>query len=250
MAYRLPAKLGKAPVVEVTFEVRFSPAKESTGDVLIGLLYSKFPDYQKVETLPVAAVPRDVRDNDPNLRYLASHRLSTGAKSINVGDRVVVVSDGGPYQGWRDFLPHIAKVLDVVRQTGLAQTVERYSLKFVNVLPPRDGKQLEQINGRFEIAGRLAPEQGFRFRTEIVSGNFTTIIELIPNARTTSQTESREGLLVLVDTIRMLSVEDIWDNSIPRLDELHELLKSAFFELLTVETINSLDPVWEHHDLH
>lgn len=54
---KLPEKLRKQPVVEAIFELRFAPAKESVGDILVGMIYSKFPAYEKIEPLPIASVP-------------------------------------------------------------------------------------------------------------------------------------------------------------------------------------------------
>jgi uncharacterized protein (TIGR04255 family) len=241
-----PAKLSIIPILEAVFEVRFSPVTEGAGDVLVGLLYSGFPAYSKVIALPAAAIPRDARDRDPNLRYLPSHQLAGEKKRIQIGDRVVSLSVGAPYEGWKAFRSEILTLIAAVKATNLVGSVERYSLKYVNLIEAEAGKQLSLINGKFEVAGAPASEQGFRFRTELVSDGFTSIIEIFPSAvvQITAPAHSKSGILVQVDVIRMSSPEDIWQDAEPRLDELHQRVKTLFFSILTKDTIDSLGPIW------
>lgn len=246
MEEKAPAKLTTIPILEAIFEVRFSPVTEGAGDVLVGLLYSGFPDYSKVIALPAAAIPREARDRDPNLRYQPSHQLAGEKNRIQIGDRVVSLSEGAPYGGWGTLRSQILTLIAAVKATKLVGGVERYSLKYVNLIEAEVGKQLSRINGKFEVAGAPASEQGFRFRTELVSDGFTSIVEIIPGAvvQIAAPASSKSGILVQVDVVRMSSVEDIWQDAQPRLEELHRKAKTLFFSILTKDTIDSLGPTW------
>jgi uncharacterized protein (TIGR04255 family) len=242
----LPEKLGRAPIVEATFELRFQPAKESAADLLVGMLYSdpSLPAYrQRVRTLPVANVPRSIRDSDPNLKYLASHQLSGDGRHLMIGDRVLGVSKTH-YEGWAELQASVKVLLQAARRTDLIGAIERYSLKALNILPVAAGEALDALNGKFEIAGRKATEQGFHFRTEFVTGRLTTIVELATNAKVTVDGQLKSGLLIALDTIRGSDAAEIWTDTDGCLREAHDELKGLFFSLLTKNIIEALEPSW------
>jgi uncharacterized protein (TIGR04255 family) len=250
MSAKLPEKLKHPPVVEAIFELRFAPAKESVGDILVGILYSQFGGFQKIEPLPLATVPREVRDKNPNLQYLASHRLAGDGKHIIVGDRVVGFGYSPTYQGWTRFREEIVCLLTAVRKTDLVTTAERYSLKYINLLAATPQEQLSLLNARFELAGQPLSHEGFRFRTERHDDGIITIVELITGARVQLPDDNREGLLLTVDTICGESPNKVLDEPYRYLDQLHLSAKATFFGLLTDDTMNVLGPEWENESLH
>lgn len=86
----MPAKLKLPPLRETFFEVQFEPVIPTAGDILPGLLYAQMKaEYPQVMPLPMATVPRKVRQQNPELHYQASHRLQGASSSILIGDRVV-----------------------------------------------------------------------------------------------------------------------------------------------------------------
>jgi uncharacterized protein (TIGR04255 family) len=248
----LPKKLGKPPLVEAIFEIRFEPARGSAGDLLPGLLYAQLGgSYGQIQPLPLSNVPLQIRDADPNLKYAPSRQLVGGNnRRILVGDRVTSISQHRPYGGWTDFRGHIIQLIDVLKSTNLIQTVERYSLKGVNVIPAGSGAQLGALDAKFEIAGLAAPEKGFRFRTEIETGPFLTIVEVATNATVRfPSNDAASGLLLSVDTLATKSAtSDLWSNRANRVDEIHDCLKRQFFSLLTDEALTALEPVWPSNE--
>jgi uncharacterized protein (TIGR04255 family) len=252
MVAKLPQRLKKAPVVEAVFELRFAPVKESAGDVLVGLLYSAFQNFQTIEPLPLSSIPREAREKDDHLRYLASHRLTGDGRHLIVGDRVVGLAYSPVYKGWTSFQGEIRELLAAVHETKLIQNPERISIKFVNIVPALPDKQLSILNARFEIANQMAPERGFRFRTEVASGEYITIIEIVTNTAANLPEGVRSGLLLNVDTLRTAAIQDIWKTPAEYLDQLHAIVRQVFFSLLTTEALNDLGPEWEEQkdDLH
>src|SRR2546425_13149382 len=90
MTESLPKLLKKCPLHEVYFQLRFTPMKPDAGELLPGLLYTALKEYYSdVLSLPLANVPRDFRKQNPHLLYQPSHRLSSGAHSVHVGDQMV-----------------------------------------------------------------------------------------------------------------------------------------------------------------
>ena len=65
---KLPLKLGKEPLIEALFEMRFK-ATAPVSNILPGLLFTKFKGEKKIEKLPAAQLPEELRKVDPSLHY-------------------------------------------------------------------------------------------------------------------------------------------------------------------------------------
>src|SRR5438093_10100772 len=132
MSLQMPQKLSVEPLRETIFEVRFEPATPAAGDLLPGLLYSAMKsDYPEVLPLPMASVPRVMREKNPDLHYQPSHRLQGKSTSVQVGDRVVSLITT-EYPGWNRFKEKLEALIELVRGTGLAKHVDRFALRYVN----------------------------------------------------------------------------------------------------------------------
>ncbi len=239
---RLPEKLRKPPVVECIFEVRFVPSKEGAGELLIGLLYSKLGEFERIEALPAANIPHVARDNDPNLRYLYTRQLVRQSTRTLVGDRSAAFSQVGEYGGWGYFRSECIRLLNALSETKLLASAERYSLKFLNVIEIPDSS-LAPLDARFELGGSPVVDAfGFRFRTESNSGPFTTVIEIVSGSVTLPGGSSKSGLIASIDSIRMREGADIWNDPGSKLDEVHNVVKEIFFKLLKPETLAKLEP--------
>jgi uncharacterized protein (TIGR04255 family) len=240
--------------VEAIFEARFTAKHDAAGDLLPGLLFAKLgSEYPKLEPTALASVPRQARAQDENLRYMASQQFSAETRKILVGDRAVVISQRVPYEGWNKFSTHIMNLMSILNGTNLIQTVERYSIKAINLLPEPEEKQLGLLNARFEIEGSRSPAKGFRFRTEVTAGDILMIIDIVTNAVVNIPGRNPiMGLLVSVDGLAVpKDTSEFWTTLKTRIDDLHKIVKRQFFGLLTDDAINELQPIWaESNELH
>ena len=132
LSMKLPSKLGKEPLVTVLFEIRFT-AKLALSNILPGILFSKL-GCENIEPTPHAQIPEQIRRADPNLKYLPLVALKWQRYQVLVGDSSVVLSCDIPYLGWTDFRTHILSLINELEQTKLISEVERYSLKYVDVI--------------------------------------------------------------------------------------------------------------------
>lgn len=239
-------QLKKPPLIEAIFEVRFAPKKPATGDLLPGLLYPKLGEYYtNSQPLPLANVPRQIRDSDPNLRYRALHQLTGTTRQLHVGDRVVSINQKYPYEGWHVFRENIQELIGTLQAINMVEKVERYSLKYVNVISVPENHQISSLNTRFELASQAVPEKGFQFRTEFESAPWVSIVQIVTNASVKTKLEgTRRGLLVEVDTIRMKEPEALFSDVPNCLEDAHDNIKELFVSLLTPETLRNLEPVW------
>jgi uncharacterized protein (TIGR04255 family) len=247
MTLRLPKKLSNSPLRETIFEMRFEPAMAAAGDILPGLLYSFLKsDYPEVVPLPLASVPRSIREKTPELLYQHSHSLRGSTSSVQLGDRVLAFHVM-EYPGWITFKSKIESLVKAMQETGLVKHVERFSFKYVNLIEASASEsQLALMNLRVELVGLAPVERGFQLRVEHEEGKCTTITQVIPNATAKLVSSGKEvvGLLVDVDTIRSDPGHEFWTAPGTFLDEAHAVAKVRFFSLLTESALKRLEPVW------
>src|SRR4030067_624515 len=236
----LPKKLKKEPLIDAVFEVRFTSAFPA-GSVLPGLLFGKLDGDKKIEQL-LSQIPQVMRDADPNLRFAPLSRLDWGQFYINVGDRIVAVGFKHPYPGWNSFKPAIIKVMDVLKEAKVIKSVERYSLKYIDLLPATGlREQVSFVNFDVTLAGHKLEDEAFQIRLEIPRDGFIHAVQVVSSATATLHTgETRQGLIVDVDTIANQQgegFEDLLTGFSDKLDAIHHANKKVFFDCLKPQTI-------------
>ncbi len=244
----IPVRLKKEPLLEAIWEIRFSGTQSPVADLLPGMLFKSFPDkYGEVSKLPVADIPAPVVEHDPNLRYVPKIRLEGADQTVQVGDRVVSLSCRRPYPGWATFSADIRKLAQAVQETGLVDRLERFSLKYIDLIDLEKPVGLAHLNlslniGEYELAAK--PVQ---LRTEIKENDLIHIIQIISPAEVgLPGMEGRlKGVLVDIDSIRPMADGESWDVLYQRLDEVHMSCKEMFFSILRPETVEALEPEYE-----
>ena len=129
----LPKQLEHEPLVDAVFEVRLNGVPP-LADILPGFLLHDFGKEAKVVRLPAADLPFPMRQDDPNLQFMPIQRVEISGFSILLGDRNVIVSCRLPYPKWPNFKPVILDVMSRVAKIGLPGSIERYSVKNVNLI--------------------------------------------------------------------------------------------------------------------
>jgi uncharacterized protein (TIGR04255 family) len=241
----LPLRLGKQPLLESLFEVRFNTPTIPVADLLPGVIFSSLGQhYKSTEILPLASLPKELRANEPNLQFAATQRISGPEAVIFFGDNVIGLSKSLPYRGWPDFRERIFAFVDVVQQSGLITEISRYSLKAVNVIQSTETRQLDHLAIEVSLAGSQAMDNGFHLRTELNDANILRIVEITPNTTMkTSHNSLHSGLRVVIDCIRPCSPSgNCWTDLKIGLDALHDEQKRLFFKLLTPNTLAALEP--------
>ena len=233
-------------MVDAIFEVRFEPAKAGTGQLLPGLIFAKLGTrYPRSEATPVASIPPQIREQEPSLRYQFHYRISGTSATISVGDRSASVTASPPYQGWEFFRPRIDEFLAVLRESALVKRLERFSLKFVNILDVPEDSQLSLLNLDVRLGGITAPDDGFHLRTELRDAHLIRIVEITPKTTAKlSSGESRSGLLLSIDCIKATSSGNLDELTPEAIEQVHQELKEVFFGLITPTTLSALDPTY------
>lgn len=249
MAPRLPIKLKKEPLIDAIFEVRFS-ASASAANILPGFFFSRLKGNKGIERLPTAELPKPIRDNDSNLRYAPLVRIQLDNFIVSVGDSSLVVGCKLPYPGWSEFKPKILEILRLVGEIGIVQVVQRFSMKYIDLIPSDDiRKQVSMIRSSVTIGDHTLEKESFSLRMEIHRDKTFHIVSVVSSAVAVLQNGSqRNGIIVDIDTIEDGHNQgfNAWLGQVEsKLDAMHLANKEMFFECLRPETIAELEPVYE-----
>ena len=248
MPTTLPIKLKKEPLIDAIFEVRFS-SSASVSDILPGILYSKLGCEDKIERLPIANLPKAVRDADPKLEFAPLVRLHWEKFFIAIGERSLVISCKLPYPGWASFKQAILKILDIVKDIKIIKNVQRYSVKYIDLIPSNNlQEQVSMISASIVVGGHSVKKESFSLRIEILQEELIHIVSIITSAVAKIYDGTKKnGIVVDIDTIANVKDQDFrqWVKQLPdNLDKIHIANKEMFFKCLKSKTIDSLEPVY------
>lgn len=250
----LPKKLKKEPLVDALFEVRFLPTNAAVSSILPGLLLSSlttsWQEALQIERLQASEFPILVRNADPFLKYQPLLKLSGERFMLLVGDWSLTVGCKLPYAGWTEFKPKIIEVMDVLKGSNLVKELERYSMKYVDIVEAKTlAEQVERANMEIRIGSHKLVAEPFAVRIDIKRDEFTNLIHVAGQAQVTlTDGKVRSGLLIDVDTVVNHRTTDFAQFSLElpeRLERIHTENKTRVFECLTPETIEYLEPVYD-----
>ena len=231
MATSLPTKLKNEPLIDAIFEVRFVGSMPASV-VLPGIFFSKLTGQKIIEQLPIAQIPKALRDADQNLKFAAISRIDWDAFFINVGDFSLSVSCKYPYPGWSKFRDAIIGVVEILNGSGIVEKVERYSLKYIDLFPvSNDREKVSMLNMKVSIADHELKEEPFQMRIEIPKDGLIHAIQMVSSANAVLHNGvTKEGLVVDVDTLAVLdgiSMQTLLDQFPTKLDSIHSVNKAS-----------------------
>lgn len=243
-----PTRLGQDTILEAVFEVRFSSTQDAAGDLFPGLFKAEFGSrFESVTRLPAADLPRSLLASDKNLIYTPLHVLRGKDELLQVGHQVVTYGAEQPYIGWAKFKPKIEGIIAALRRTGLVNQVERFSLKYVNLIPENLAEpQLQAVNIKIQTGNFRFQENGFMLRMEAEIDAHACIVTVRPKAKflIVSSSETLSGLLLDIDIICQKPPSNFWDDFSNLIENTHNIEKTIFFDLLAADVLTKLKPEW------
>ena len=249
---KLPIKLGKEPLIDAVFQLRFSSIAPAS-NILPGALYAQLGQGGQgisVQKLPLAHVPEAIRRADPNLQFSPVIKLEWQQYWLLIGDGSIAVSCKLPYPGWSSFRAAVAQVVKEVAKVGIVKTIDRYSLKYVDIVPASDvQRQVDGLNWQVRVGNHALKAEIAGVRVEIPRGSYRHIVSIQTGG--VAEIPGRppiEGVIVDVDSICKVSETELskFMADMPaNLDDIHTENKAMFFECLTPATLEALDPTYE-----
>lgn len=249
---KLPTRLGKEPLIDAIFELRFNSSAPAS-NILPGALYAHLGSGGRnviVQRLPVAQIPEEIRRTDLNLQYAPIIKMDCDQYAVLISDGSILVSCKLPYRGWQFFRQTIGEIVKEVEKVGLVNSIVRYSVKYVDIIPYSDlRKQVGGLEWNVQVGGHQLSAEIASVRVEIPRRDFLHIVSIQTGAVVEIQGRPRvEGVIVDVDTICRVNETPFatFLSEMPsRLEEIHAENKEVFFDCLTPETLMELEPVYE-----
>lgn len=245
---KLPIKLEREPLVDAAFEVRFLNAPPLE-DLVPGFLLGDKGAAVEVSRLPAAEIPYPIRQQDPNLRNTPTQRISYKGYSILVGHQNIVVSCALPYPKWAAFKDVILDVMESIAKMDIAGSVERYSLKYVNLLQaPGYAEQIDKVDMSIRLGELNLGEEHVSLQAHKRDGDVVHLLSIITGANGELSGEPVSGVLVDIDSIcdkGFATVPEFRDDLERDLESLRQSNKQMFFNCLKANTISEMGPTYE-----
>ena len=246
---QLPTKLKKEPLIDAVFEVRFA-AIVSASSVLPGILFRELDGEKSIESLPIAQVPVQIRENDQNLRYAPVTKLAWGNFFVQIGDRSLSVLCKLPYPGWGIFKAAILQIVLAMSRCGIVQLIERFSLKYIDIIDLQGVcRPTSLVNLSLMLGNHTLEGETFALRIEIPDNDLIHAINVASYAKAKLQDGSiKEGLILDIDSIYNTNNVDFagWISDLEqKLDYLHQANKEVFFDCLRDEAVKMLEPIYD-----
>lgn len=242
----LPKTLDREPLVDAVFEVRMGGTPQ-LADLLPGALFGHLTPKPTLQRLPAADVPQPIRDQDPNLVFSPVIRLDWREFTISFGDRNMVIACKMPYPKWPAFKGCILDIVRKVANVGIVGPVERYSVKYVNLIQaPTFADQIGKINISVKIGDIEAKDNHVSVQLHSTEDDTLHIVSVVTGARgRMSDGRSVLGAIVDIDSIRNIQFSDFGSFALslePGLESLRQSNKFKFFGCLTDAAIHEMGP--------
>lgn len=240
----LPTSLENEPLVDALFEVRLS-AGAPLADILPGILYQSITPRPELKRLPAAEVPQAIRASNPGLLFAPIQSLESEGFVISIGDRSITISCKMPYPKWPAFKQQILKTISLISETKIAGKVERYSVKYVNIIPGTTiAEQLDKIKLSLNIGGLEVKSDHVELKVHHQDEGNIHIITVISGAQAQLYDGSlRNGLILDIDSIVNIDPID-FSHFNSKLEESVDCLrqenKKKFFDCLTEEALGDM----------
>lgn len=231
--------------MEAVIEVRFETTQPDAAGVLLGVLFTNLRStYPEIKALPASALPAQLRQMDPSLTYRALHSLTGKEYAVLIGERVVATANTAPYTGWTKFKNETLKVFDVLKESGLVKSIERVSIKYVNLLQaPLHTDHVALTKVEMNIGEFPVHSGPFQLKVEFKREDMIAVVGLVGQASATAVGENQKtGLVVDIDVIRQGKFEDFWIELPVLLEALHSFEKEIFFGIVSNEVLKTYEP--------
>jgi uncharacterized protein (TIGR04255 family) len=246
---RLPISLENEPLVDAVFEVRFQNAPP-LADILPGALFGNLKPISNIQRLPAADFPLPLRMQDPALKFAPLLRLEYEKFFVSVGDSNVVLSCKIPYPKWPKFKEFIKTVAGEMLKINLPADVDRYALKYVNLIQGSlAGQQLKKIRTSISLGDVEVKDEQISLQVHHREGNALHIMSLMTGVQGNLPDNTVvHGTLVDIDsivTVGNMRFSDFVDLINTDIETLRQANKAKFFSCLTPEAIEEMGPKYE-----
>lgn len=250
---KLPIRLEENIIVDAVFELRFN-AELGFSNLVPGAALKLFGEVKKLEKSPIADLPLQVRNMNPNLQYQPTITMIWDDVVLMLGDNSLAIGYGTQYKGWKIFQKHINILMQLLTSSELSKMIKevnRYSFRYVDFFPEH---LTVGLNNPFLLDISIGNEkiQNTRFRLQYEEDEEFGVSSLEFSNPVNAEIGTRSvetGALISIDTVRLFSSGMNWDDFQTDFDGLIEKMhlknKQSFFKMLSQDLLNKLGPIYE-----
>lgn len=238
----IPNKVSPCPLLESNVEIRFEPNIPS--EAVFGVIYQVFKNEfnDNLLKLPILQLPEHVRISDPNLIYQPYYRLQKGNMVIQIGPKVLGISNIPEYIGWSSFRSNINKYVSDIFDLKIFKQILRIGIRYVNFF---DVDIFEHINLKFTMNDQHISSKQTSLRTSIQTGKFETTLNIANNVQTIRRGTLATGSILDIDTYIDNPVQNNFSDIDVIINDAHNEEKKIFFKLLKSEFVTTkLNPTY------
>ena len=234
-----PTKITPDPIIDAVVELRYE--SDVPPDAIFGMLFaqvkSKYPNFNK---LPITTIPEDIRTNDPTFQFSPYHQSQSGPFKLNVGPRVISLSNTGKYVGWKEnYFPEISELLERVQDAGIVKKFLRLGVRYVDFF---ESDIYENTNLSIELNEAPLESLQTTFSGVFKTTNFLTKVQVVNNVNATVRGTKKSGSVIDTDTYFEPQGKFGFEGLNNLIDNAHEESVSFFFNLLKPEFLKTLNP--------
>lgn len=217
------------PLVEVVFEVRFTPKGNFATELLIAI-NQVFKDHLSIIHTEGLQIPAEVKLQQHDFYYVPSYKINYPKFSLLVSDGSLVLLKNAlddQYEGWNEFRNIPVQILDILNTKNQLNNIHRYSLKYTNLI--RDNLSIDDLNFSLKIGDKLLQKDAkLAFKTEVKEDNFIIMTDIASHVdlQNTSDVNGKvrrlSGTLFIIDIINNTGIQHL------------EKAKEEFTEVLEV----------------
>lgn len=252
MREALPVRLGRAPIATAIFEFRFESRQRGLADLLPGMLYNQLSGlFPTINNLPISEMPLPIRQSMPDWQFQTVKQLASanGLLNLNIANQAINIQVLKDYPGWPTFQQPISKALMALDALHVIGPVTRYSLRYQNILDQHALPSSKDLKVGLRLGSNVPLEQGLNVRGEFDHEGVRAVVQVATGVNfdiTVFGAQTKLfGTLVDVDTMDLNPPSDFFTRHTELLTNLHDKGKRIFFDLLTDDVINRLEPVWQ-----
>lgn len=246
---KLPKSLDSEPLVDAVFEVRMGGSPHMA-DILPGALFGQLTPKPTFQRLPAAEIPQPIRESDINLMFAPVIRLDWREFTISMGDKNLVIGCKLPYPKWPRFKEVILDVTRRVSEIGITGTVDRYSVKYVNLIPaPTIAEQINKIDMSVRLGDVAVSDDHVSIQVHRKEGDTLHLMSIVTGAQgQMADGKNIFGAIVDIDSIRTIQFRDFRAfvaNLEDSVESLRQSNKAKFFSCITEEAEQEMGPKYD-----
>lgn len=236
---QLPKEIKNCPIEEALVEIRFE--SDLPSNAIFGILYERLKaTYPQVEDLPILQIPEHIRTHDSALSHKPYHLLKGDGYVVQIGPKVLGISSPRPYVGWTQFSERIYKLIKTLQDTEIISKYVRVGLRYINFF---EKNIFNHIRLNIMMGDTSLSDADCVFRTSIKKEGLHPTLQISNMASKTVEGKPVKGSLLDIDSY-VDPPENFSNNYVEIITKLHRIEKQLFFELLTEEFTQELEPVY------